>query len=56
MAVVGSGAPIALLEGLLVARSALERGEAGRSPIASATPTARDGERGGGTKESPEEE
>ena len=55
MAVVGSGAPIALLEGLLVARSALEGGEAGRPPIAPPTPTADDGECGGGTKESPEE-
>jgi hypothetical protein len=55
VAVVGSGAPIALLEGLLVARSALEGGEAGGPPIAPPAPTARDGERGGGTNESPEE-
>jgi hypothetical protein len=55
VAVVGSGAPIALLEGLLVAGSALERSEAGRPPIAPPAPTARDGKRGRGTNESPEE-
>ena len=56
MAVVGSGAPLAVLERLLVARSALEGGEAGRPAIAPTMSTTRDGECRGGAEEAAEQE
>jgi hypothetical protein len=56
VAVVGSGAPLALLEGLLEARSALEGGKPGRASFAPPTPTAGDGQCCGGAHDAAEQE
>jgi hypothetical protein len=56
VAVVGSGAPVALLEGLLIARSTFEGRQAGRAPVAPTMPAAGEGQRRGGTEEPTEQE
>jgi hypothetical protein len=56
VAVVASGAAVALLEGLLVARSTLERRQAGGAPVAPTAPAAGERERCRGADEPAEQE
>jgi hypothetical protein len=55
VAVVGSGAPVALLEGLLIARSTFEGRQACRAAVAPSTPAAGEGERRGGAEKPAEQ-
>ena len=56
MAVVASGAPVALFKGLLIARSTFEGRQAGRAPLAPTMPAAGEGEPRGGAEEPAEQE